>query len=149
MSLPPNSKEMLTFSPKLASIKVLPNPGEDSSPNFPRNLHNASEVFLRAGLIDHATRLHGCITTVLDVLENGPDGKTSHALGRGCVCWNCGYAGIPKNADECHVTEIDPAAVCGGCGEDDQTNFVRILIEGKEIPWMAVKEKVGGEKQKA
>jgi hypothetical protein len=38
----------------------------------------------------------------------GPDGRTTLSMGRGCVCWGCGHAGIPKNADACHKSEVTP-----------------------------------------
>jgi hypothetical protein len=78
--------EALSFSPNFASIKVSPNAGEEKDANFPRNLHNAGELFLRAGMLEHARRLQQCVARELEVLEKGPDGKASHSLGRACVC---------------------------------------------------------------
>jgi hypothetical protein len=62
MSAPPNeedpneqlrqdgAKELLTINAKLASITVVPNStGEAKEGNFPRNLHNAAELFLKVG----------------------------------------------------------------------------------------------------
>lgn len=40
----------LKFDPRFGSVKVEPNPGEEREPNFPRNLHNAAELFAAAGL---------------------------------------------------------------------------------------------------
>ena len=127
----------LSFSPKLAGIKVTPNGDEGSDANFPRNLHNAGEVFLRSGNVQSARALHECTERVLGVLEGGPDGKSGCVMGRAVVCWECGYAGLPVNAGACHAVETVPAGVCKGCKEDGQTNFLMILGEGgREVPWM-------------
>jgi len=77
-----DSENTLSFSPRLAAFKVTPNPGEEKDKNFPRNLHNASEVFLRCGLIEQARQLHISTIAAIETLESGPDGKTSHSLGR-------------------------------------------------------------------
>ena len=54
----PEAKELLTIDPKLASIQVLPNDAaEGKEPNFPRNLHNAAEMFLKACVI-HSRAIH-------------------------------------------------------------------------------------------
>ncbi|GMI39473.1 hypothetical protein TeGR_g3107 [Tetraparma gracilis] len=135
--------EALSFSPNFASIKVSPNAGESADANFPRNLHNAGELFLRAGMLGHARRLQKCVAKELEVLEKGPDGKASHSLGRACVCWGCGHAGLPKNAGECDEASLLPAGACGGCGEADQTNWLVVRGEAdgeaSEVPWMEVK----------
>ena len=50
--------EIEGLNPRLASIRVLPNKGEDAHPNFPRNLHSAVELLVRVGHIDSAQQ-HG------------------------------------------------------------------------------------------
>lgn len=138
------SSNTLSFSPKLAAIKVTPNDEqENKDSNFPRNLHNASEIFLMTGNVESARALYESTQGVLDVLENGPDGKSTMRLGRATICWGCGYAGIPQNADECDKVSTEIAGVCGGCGNNGETNFLRIVAEGgKEVPWMEKKAEV-------
>ncbi|GMH90833.1 hypothetical protein TrST_g3887 [Triparma strigata] len=134
----------LSFSPKLASIKVTPNdPVENTDKNFPRNLHNASEIFLLTGNVLSARTLSSSTTEIIKLLENGPDGKSTMKLGRAVICWECGYAGIPKNADMCDKVAVDIKGVCWNCGRDGETNFLKIVGgeggEGKEVeevPWM-------------
>lgn len=137
-------REALSFSSALASIKITPNKGEDKDANFPKNLHNAGELFIKLNLIEHAKRLHASTLPTLAILRDGPDGKTSHNLGRGCVCWNCGMVGLPKNADKVHARKLKPAGVCSNCGTDDQTNFIKVVCgDGeKEVPWMEVNKSV-------
>ena len=92
----------------------------------------------------NAKRLHGATTNLFEWYEKGPDGRTTLSMGRGCICWNCGYVGLPKNADVVHKTNVTPAGVCGNCGENDQTNFVRPTKNSKddeEMPWMQLKAK--------
>eukprot|EP00040_Diaphanoeca_grandis_P027517 m.156788 g.156788 ORF g.156788 m.156788 type:complete len:236 (-) comp31025_c2_seq1:415-1122(-) len=135
------AKELLSFDSKLASIRVVPNKGEAENPNFPRNVHNAAELFLKVGHVGSATKLHETTSNLLRWYAEGPDGKTTHSMGRGCICWQCGYAGIPKNAEACHKVDVTPAGICGNCGSDVQTNFLRPTVEGNEIPWMELKAK--------
>ena len=83
----------------LASLKVVPSSAaEGQEANFPRNLHNAAELFLRAGLAQNARRCIQRCSALLEVLKEGPDGKRSHSMGRGAVCWQCGHCGLPANA---------------------------------------------------
>ena len=42
----------MSFDPLLATFKVVPNKGEENDTNIPKSLHNAAELFLRAGLVD-------------------------------------------------------------------------------------------------
>ena len=132
----------LSFDSRFAAIKVEPNDeGEAVAPNFPRSLHNAAELFIGLGHTQSAATLHGCVTRALAALAAGPDGKTAKAIGRACVCWGCGHVGLPKNADQCSERGARPAGVCAGCGEDGQTNFVRVLQEGgKTVPWIECAE---------
>ena len=151
-SLGSDSKNTLSFSPVLASFKVTPNPDESSDPNFPRNLHNAGELFLRVGHVGSAFTLHSAATKQLNILSNGPDGKTAYELGRACVCWNCGYVGLPKNKDKCKEKEVVPKGVCAKCGRDEETNFVRVQStegEEKELPWMEAKDGLGVEQEQS
>ena len=46
-----------------------------------------------------AAALHRSVTALLEVLALGPTGRDKQRLGRGCVCWGCGHAGLPRNAD--------------------------------------------------
>jgi hypothetical protein len=45
--------------------------------------------------------------------------------------------GLPSNADKCHETRTTPAAACGHCGADVQTNFLAVMTpEGQTVPWI-------------
>mmetsp|Transcript_9993 Transcript_9993/g.25497 ORF Transcript_9993/g.25497 Transcript_9993/m.25497 type:complete len:270 (-) Transcript_9993:1473-2282(-) len=112
---------------RAAFVQVEPNPGEESDANFPRNLHNAAELFLRAGLLPNAQRLHAAVSKLFTLLEQGPDGRTTHTVGRACVCWGCGHVGLPANADSCSERGPTPTGICRQCGGSEQTNFVRDL----------------------
>ena len=97
----------------------------------------ASQLFAGLGHTDAAARLHACVSRNLATLEAGPDGKSAQRLGRACVCWNCGHVGLPSNAARCSEKGARPAGVCAGCGEDGQTNFLRVVaIDGKALPWI-------------
>ena len=89
------AKELLTIDAKLASIAVVPNGAEGKDTNFPRNLHNAAELFLKVGMAANAKRLHDATSSLFDFYAAGPDGRTTLSMGRGCVCWNCGHVTCP------------------------------------------------------
>lgn len=142
------AKELLSFEARMASIAVVPNGSEGSDANFPRNLHNAAELFLKVGHITSAKRLHVTTTLLFNHFSAGPDGRTTLSMGRGCVCWACGHAGLPLNADKCDKVKTTPKPICGNCGSDAQTNFARPTKPGVtatskpvEMPWMELKAK--------
>ncbi len=138
------AKVDLSFDPKYATIAVIPHPGEASDANFPRNLHNAAELFLRMGHLDSARSLSAACTRLFACYAAGPNGLNVK-MGRGCVCWACGYAGIPLNADECASEVSTVKGVCAKCKSDAQTNFVRVSNpnqgESKTLPWVEVQPK--------
>ena len=104
---------------------------EGQEANFPRNLHNAAELFLRCGLVDNAQKLTETTNAMFKILASDPDGA-AHSLGRGAVCWSCGYCGLAKDPEA-------PKPLCGSCGSDD-ANFLRVLADKKqEVPWIQAK----------
>mmetsp|Transcript_7803 Transcript_7803/g.11900 ORF Transcript_7803/g.11900 Transcript_7803/m.11900 type:complete len:256 (+) Transcript_7803:71-838(+) len=86
----------LKVDTRFAMIRVEPKVGEGSDANFPRNLHNAAELFLRVNMVEAADRLQQCTSSMLDIYATNPDGSTGVSIGRACVCWNCGHVGLPQ-----------------------------------------------------
>ena len=112
-----------------ANIKVEPKAGEAAEPNFPRNIHNACELFVRCGLVANAKRCADCAAQFIELLASPPDGRSSCAVGRAAVCWECGYIGLPRNGDAAPAKGYNgPLPACGRCGSAAQTNFVRVEI---------------------
>ena len=121
----------LEISPKYATIQVIPNGDEGNDLNFPRNLHNAAELFLKLGMVPNAVKLKDATDKLLEMYQGEP--KTSVKLGRACCCWKCGYCGIPKDYDN-NQTKPGP---CFGCQETDRVNWVSIKQpDGTELPWI-------------
>ena len=88
-----------------------------------------------AGAPRQAKRIKQCTDAFLELVRKGPDGTSSQSMGRAAVCWQCGYVGLPKNADA--GGRSDAVAQCGGCGCDDQTNYVKCKQpDGSVVPWM-------------
>jgi hypothetical protein len=113
----------LQVSPTYANIQVIPNGDEGHDANFPRNLHNAAELFLKCGLVAHAVKLKECTDAVLELYQQDPASRQhSLKLGRACVCWECGYCGIPKEYEE---TQVQPGP-CANCNGSTQINWVQI-----------------------
>ena len=122
----------LKVDTRFANVKVVGEEGmEARDKNMPRNLHNAAELFLRCGLVDNAEKLTETTNAMFKILASDPDGA-AHSLGRGVVCWSCGYCGLAKDPEA-------KAPLCGSCGADD-ANFLRVLADKKqEVPWIQAK----------
>jgi len=125
----------LEVSPQYATIRVIPNGSEAQNANFPKNLHNAAELFLKLGMVPQAVKLKECVDALLQRFASNPDGKSGVRLGKGCVCWQCGFCGIPKD-----YVEGQPAAGgCANCSAVDQLNWVAVSPEEKgsdDLPWI-------------
>eukprot|EP00967_Tisochrysis_lutea_P106919 scaffold164343_cov27-Tisochrysis_lutea.AAC.1 len=127
----------LAFDSRFASVKVEPNPGEQSDANFPRNLHNAAELFAAHRMQAQAAALHCSADTFFSLLAAGPTGRQSQRLGRACICWDCGHAGLPTNAAKVAETGSEPRGICSNCGDSTQTNFLRVVqADGAVVPWI-------------
>eukprot|EP00929_Paragymnodinium_shiwhaense_P080408 TRINITY_DN41931_c0_g1_i1.p1 TRINITY_DN41931_c0_g1~~TRINITY_DN41931_c0_g1_i1.p1 ORF type:complete len:349 (-),score=98.64 TRINITY_DN41931_c0_g1_i1:126-1172(-) len=114
------------IDPRLASIGVEPNTGEERDDAMPKNLHNAVELFIRTGNVASAQRLQRC-TTVFFGLVDGRVDNSKAVSGRACICWACGHCGFERKA---------APRVCNECGESQQTNYVNVtLSDGVAIPW--------------
>ena len=126
---------------RTASILVLPKPDEVNDTNMPRNLHNAAELFLRAGMIGAAEAVRDDAGRLMDLYADNPDGKKAVNMGKGCVCWSCGHCGLPSGGGS--IPEEDPKAPpgpCAACGETEQVNWLRVTNGKKgskeELPWL-------------
>ena len=131
------------IKPSFANIKVEPKEEEKNESRFPRNLHNACELFVMTNQHGSALRASACINKYLDLLASNPDGTSKNNIGRACVCWLCGYVGIPKNINEIPekdgYTNIMP--ICKKCNSSQQTNFIKPLDKNnKEIPFMELSD---------
>lgn len=139
---------LLEISPQYATIQVIPKEDETNDKNFPRNLHNAAELFLRVGMLNNVETLKGCTDKMMSLYADNPDGVTGVRLGEACICWNCGYCGLPKGFQEDFIPtssktkKKSPPGPCNGCGEADQVNWVRVTSRNEktisEMPWIEV-----------
>ena len=140
-------KQLLTITPNFANLKVVPNSKEEyAEPNFPKNLHNVAELFLKVGRVEMAEKVSIACTSLFETYEKGPDGRTTHSMGRAIVCWNCGHCGLPSNGSETHMVNVTPKGICTNCRSDEETNFLKVTkaqgIEAGEdqaIPWLELK----------
>lgn len=108
-------------------FKILTNPGEESSSErMPKNVAQAVLLFHQTQGLSQAVKLHECMEKVLNILAKGPDGKTKFNIGKGCICWSCGFIGIPTNSEEIEAspTQFIPPQ-CQICKMSDDTNFVQ------------------------
>ena len=150
----------LEVSTAYANIQVLPNGDEGQDANFPRNLHNAAELFLKCGLVPHSVKLKECVDAVLELYQKDPSSssKSSLRLGRACVCWECGFCGIPKDYQESQ-TKPGPCANCGGISQINwvqinnnasavaETNGNEDKTSAQVLPWVEKANKTEQEKQ--
>jgi hypothetical protein len=115
-------------------FKIIPKSSEVDDANMPRSIFNAITLFHTTGNSTAAARCHDCLTSTLNLLATGPDGKTEIKIGSPCICWECGYLGIPEREIEEGVHE------CRNCKSSHQTNVVEGLQpDGSQIPWIEKK----------
>ena len=147
----------LAIDTRCASIVVVPKSDEVNDANVPRNLHNAAELFLGVGVVENAERVKDNTGRMLDMCSDNPDGKTNVKIGQGCVCWSCGFCGLPKGGGESKVAPggkknnmpKTPPGPCGNCGETDQINYVRVTRKGMDdLPWIEAPPLTEEEKKK-
>ena len=77
----------LEISGLFTNFKVEAKSDELGDANFPPTLHAAAQLFVMTGKADSAKQLVKDVDTFIEVFKAGPDGVSSHAIGRGCVCW--------------------------------------------------------------
>jgi hypothetical protein len=149
----------LAIDTRYASIVVHPKSDEVNDANMPRNLHNAAELFLRVGMVDNAERVKETTGRMLDMYQCNPDGRTNVKIGQGCVCWSCGFCGLPKGGGESSAAPSPggkknklpktPPGPCGNCGETEQINYVRVTRKGMDdLPWIEAPPLTEEEKKK-
>jgi hypothetical protein len=115
-------------------FKIIPKPTEVDDANIPRSIFAAIALFHSTGNSTAAGRCHDCLTSTLNLLAAGPDGKTEIKIGSPCLCWECGFLGIPDIQIEEGVSE------CRNCKSSLQTNTVEGLQpDGSQIPWIEKK----------
>lgn len=125
------------IDPRLASIGVTPNTGEETDENMPKSLHNAVELFIRAGKVASAQRLQRCTAVFFGLIEGRVDNSKA-VSGTACICWSCGHCGFEK--------KVSPARTCRECGERLQTNYVNVVLsDGVAIPWRELPEEKDGD----
>lgn len=124
----------LEISKQYATIRVVPNGDEGKDQNFPRNLHNAAELFLKCGMVPQAVKLRECVDALLGHYADSPDGKRGVRLGKACVCWQCGYCGIPKD----YVEGKAAPGPCFNCAGTEQINWVGVTQKSgnEDLPWI-------------
>jgi hypothetical protein len=141
-------------------VKNQSDPVADYS-KMPADLAEATLLFYRTGQFPCAEKcrvsidryyyyfdigLNSCcndyVDRVLEILRDGPTANRKIDLGTACVCWRCGFVGIPKNRDEIgtqteELSSTNTLATCRECGELEDTNLVICKQpDGTIIPWM-------------
>lgn len=130
----------LQVSPQYATIHILPAPGssEANDPKFPHHLHNAAELFLTLGMVPQAVQLKDCVDALLERYATNPDGRLGVRLGQACICWQCGYCGIPQDYSTEEDNASKPPGPCAKCQETQQIHWVRVTTpqKGDYLPWI-------------
>lgn len=123
------------LDPRLMSMRITPNEGEDAHPNFPTNLYNAMELFAQLGRFSAAQQMHECTDKFLRILDEGP--QAAGRTGQGHVCFECGHCGLEPEFKQPNEKASQKACFCGSCGDDSHTNFVELVLpNGRQLPWM-------------
>jgi len=121
------------LDPRLASIQVEANAGEGDDDNRPKHLHNAVELFVKTGQVEHAQKVQRC-TAVFFALIEGRCTNENAVTGRACICWRCGHCGLERRSAT--GSQAGLARMCNNCEETEQTNFVMVAPnDGVSIAW--------------
>ena len=111
--------------------KIIPKTTEINDKNIPKTIFDAISLFYSTNNLERANKCSNCLTSTLTLLSNGPDGKTEIKIGTPCICWECGYLGIPESEKENEIYQ------CNNCKLEDHTNLVEgIQPDGSKIPWI-------------
>jgi hypothetical protein len=117
-----------------ALFKIIPKASEVNDANMPRTAFDAVSLFYATGNSIAGERCNDCLTSTLNILAAGPDGKTEIKIGNPCICWECGFVGIPVKQIEEEIFE------CSHCKSSAQTNLVQgVQPDGSSIPWIEKK----------
>lgn len=128
------TSQIITIPQTFLLFHIIPKENERNDENMPRNLFSAISLFYATNNINLANKCIDCINSTLNLLSTGPDGKTEIKIGNPCICWDCGYVGIPENENN------EGLYKCNNCKLDDQTNLVEgIQPDGSKIPWIEKK----------
>lgn len=133
----------IEIPPSYQAFKVAPHKAEIEDNRIPKDLAESLRLFLQTGNQVCGQRLCDCLDNLLKLLAEGPDGKNQISIGRGIICWGCGYVGLPKNMDELSPENEDlddiqrVKAICQQCNSGNDTNFVDgMQPDGSTIPFI-------------
>ena len=126
------------------SFHISPKEDEKDDANFPKTVGAVLVLFHRVGKPEWAELLQQNMNAMLEVLQQGPDGKSEVSFGNACICFECGHIGLPKNNDEvCAAKGDNPAPspdfqfVCKKCSTSTSVNLVLgMQPDGSMIPWI-------------
>jgi hypothetical protein len=127
-------------------FKVIKRPGEEGETNMPTNMIEGVILFKRTNELKSLEKCTGCLDALLKLLATGPDGKSQVNIGHGAICWDCGYAGIPKNIEAAdsqqHVKLELLEPKCSKCGSSSTNMLDCVQPDGSGFPWIEVVEKL-------
>ncbi len=140
--------------PAYRCFKVVKNQSDPPADyaRMPKDLCDAVALFTMTGQSACAEKCRSCVDSILEILQRGPEGNKNVNIGSACVCWRCGFVGIPKNAADIglQTTEVSTSAslcVCSACGEFEDTNPVcGKQPDGTVIPWIEHSQRAEEEK---
>lgn len=127
-------------------FKVVKKPSEANETNMPTNMIEGVILFTRTNEIRSLENCSECLDKLLKLLAAGPDGKSQVNIGHGAICWDCGYAGIPKNIEAADNQEnvklelLEPK--CAKCGCLNVNMLDCRQPDGSGFPWIEVVDKL-------
>lgn len=138
---------IITIPQTFLLFKIIPKENEKNDENMPRSIFAAISLFYATNNIELANKCIDCINSTLNILSQGPDGKTEIKIGIPCICWECGYVGIPEDNNNTNnnntgdnTINSDELYKCNNCKSNLQTNLVEgIQPDGSKIPWIEKK----------
>jgi len=104
---------------------------EEGDERMPKTVGHAYLVMVQTGSAESAERCRNCMDRYLQILAAGPSGSLIVNVGQACLCWACGFIGLPQNADELDdqadepvKKKMPPLAICKQCKSGEKTNYI-------------------------
>lgn len=128
---------------------------EEGDAKMPKTVGHGLLLLTQTGESAAADMLRLCMDRYLALLAAGPSGSLIVNVGQACLCWDCGFIGLPGNSDELEATaeaegqvrsrmpEAGPHAQCRHCSRADRTNYIIGRQADGPLPFLEASTPVG------
>ena len=131
--------DTLSIPSQYNAFEILPkDASEQADERMPKTVGHAFLIFTQTDEAASAERCKLCMDRYLQLLAAGPTGSLIVNVGQACLCWSCGFVGLPGNAEEFEGIESEsgegqvrslmppggPGVQCRNCKQAEKTNWI-------------------------